>query len=165
MLSDLLEAEGDLMGAERELNASLELDPNNLFSLMRLLEVRKKRDPESASEVARRLVAVEDTTYFKIRSLPELVPTETFEARLFLAEKLTGEARSAMLRPAAEGYASFARQTVPQILTFAKAGLDGSYGGLTKEAGIGKLKDGLVASEGMPEIRLLLEEAIAALTQ
>ena len=165
MLSDLLESEGDLIGAERELNASLEMDPNNLFSLKRLLEIRKKRDPESAQEIAKRLVAVEETTYFKVRALPELVPTETFEARLFLAEKLSGEARSAMLRPAAAGYASFARQTVPQILTFAKAGLDGSYGGLTKEAGIGKLKDGLVASEGMPEIRLLLEDAISALSQ
>lgn len=167
MLADLLESEGDLIGAERELNASLQMDPNNLFSLRRLLELRKKRDPDTAAEVARRLVAVEDTSYFKIRSLPELVPTETFEARLFLAEKLLGADRASMLRPAAEGYASFAAQTVPQVAMFAKAGLDGGYGGITKEMAMAKLRDGLFAAResGSRDAIETIQASVAALSE
>lgn len=167
MLADLLESEGDLVGAERELLASLTIDPNNLFSLRRLLAVRQKRDPDTAPDIARRLVAIEDSTYFKVRSLPELVPTETFEARIFLAERLTGQDRAAMLRPAVTGYRSFARQTVPQVLMFAKSGLDGGYGGITKESATSKLKEGIAAAKSIADVESTkeLETALTALSE
>ncbi len=130
-LADVFLENNDDVGAERELNASLTLDPNNLFTLKRLLELAKRQDPDKAERVARRLVEIESKPYFSVRSIPELVPTETYEARAFLAESLTGTAKAEMLKPAIEGYLQYARTTLPPVKTFAKGNMDGDFGGVT----------------------------------
>lgn len=125
------EAGGDSAGAERALRAALRIDPNNLPALMRLMETQRQSNPEAAKQTARQLISIEDTPYFKVRAIPEIVPLETYAAREFLAESLAGEERRAMLLPAAKGYAQFARSTVPSVVMFAKAGMDGGFGAIT----------------------------------
>jgi hypothetical protein len=77
------------------------------------------------------MVEVESTPYFQIRSLPEIVSLETFVARAFLASRLTGDAKAEMLLPAVKGYAEYAAVTVPKVVEFAKAQMDGGFGGIT----------------------------------
>lgn len=163
-LSDVLAAQGDAIGARRELNASLRLDPNNLFSLRRLLDLAG--DAEEAERAARRLVAVEETSYFKVRSIPELVPTETYEARAFLAKGLTGAEKPEMLKPALAGYVQFAKMTVPTVVAFATADMDGGYGGVTRADALAKLEQGLaVAAELAPTDSAIAEAGRKAIQE
>ena len=125
---------GDVVGAQRALNESLRLDPNNLQSLRGLMRIHEPVDADKTDEIAHRLVEIESKPYFKIRALPELVPTETFEARAWLASrKSTVAEQSDLLRGAIEGYLNYAGRTVPMIVMFAKAGLDGGYGGVSRD--------------------------------
>lgn len=133
MLSAERQAKDDFEGARRYLQDALRLDPNNLSALWRLVQVHEATGSDEARITAERLLHVESTPYYKIRSLPELVPTETFKARAWLARKASGSEAAALLRGALEGYLSYARNTVPMIVMFAKADLDGGYGGITRE--------------------------------
>jgi hypothetical protein len=76
------DAVGDFVGAQRALNDALRLDPNNLPTLFKLIQIHEKTDLDRAKEIARRLIEVETKPYFTVRALPELVPTETFEERV-----------------------------------------------------------------------------------
>lgn len=149
-LADTLASAGDRQGARRELDASLRMDPNNLFSLRRILELEKD-NPDEAVKIAERLVAVEMTPYFQVRSLPELVPTETYQARVFLANGLEGKPKIDMLLPALAGYVAYASRTVPSVAMFAKQGLDGAYGGVTVEAAMKTLDEGYAVADLLRE--------------
>jgi len=149
-LADTLAASGDQVGARRELNASLRMDPNNLFSLRRILELEKD-NPDEAVKIAERLVAVESTPYFQVRSLPELVPTETYQARVYLSSRLQGKEKVDMLLPALAGYVAYASRTVPSVAMFAKQGLDGGYGGVTVEAATKTLYEGYAVADLLAE--------------
>lgn len=150
------------------LDRGLELDPNNLLALKLKVELNRESNPDRATEAAQRLVKVEETPYFKVRSLPDLIATETFWGRIFLSERLTGEERQAMLKPAILGYQEYAKVTVPQVITFAKGGLD--YGGITSDQAKENLEHGLRAieayGEGDPEVlnaKSALEAGLASL--
>jgi hypothetical protein len=97
---------------------------------------------DAAVETAKRLISVENTGYFKIRSIPEDIPTETYEARLYLAKTATN--KEAMLRPAVEGLLQFAKVSLPRTRAMNP---DGTGAGMpTREAedkaklGLGALK-------------------------
>ncbi|HZH98876.1 MAG TPA: O-antigen ligase family protein [Fimbriimonadaceae bacterium] len=111
-----LEVKGDIGAARGALGQALRMDPNNLTALNLLLEMDLRQESPSAKETAERLIAVEGTPYFKVRSIPELVPTETYGARLVLAEMVPAKDRPALLRPAVEGYRNYLTRTVSQIL-------------------------------------------------
>lgn len=143
MLSAEKQANDDFEGARRYLQEGLRLDPNNLAALWRLLLVHEATGSEEAQRVAEQLVQVEGSPYFKIRSLPELVPTETFQARAWLARNATGPEAASLLRGALEGYVNYARNTVPMVVMFAKAGMDGGYGGLTRDDAHATLSEAL----------------------
>src|SRR6185436_8012513 len=98
-------AAGNAGGASRSLSKALVRDPNNLLTLKALLELNLDlKNEEESLRVARRLVDVEKTTYFKTRALPELVPTETYFARKVLADHaLTPKQKIELLEPAVEG--------------------------------------------------------------
>ncbi len=124
------------------LQTALTLDPNNLYTLRRLFELQSKSNPDDAIRTAQRLVDVEQTPYFKTRSIPELVPTETYEARSFLANQTTDNSRKVeLLRPALEGYTQYAIKTVPNLVTYAKAGMDGSMPGESIATATRKLQE------------------------
>lgn len=120
----------DAAGAALTLTRALAWDPNNLPALAQLYRAYEQLgDDGKAREVAERLVAVEGSVSFKDRAVPELVPTETYEARLWLAERTQDREEALMLRLAAlRGLAEYARRTYPLIVRAAEAGLDGSFG-------------------------------------
>lgn len=134
LLASEREAAGDPSGAQHALNQALELDPNNLEALSRLVAHHAPNDPDKAESIAAKLVQIESTPYFKIRALPEMVPTETFEARAWLAARVSSaEEQAELLRGALEGYLSYAANTVPMVKMFANSGIDGGFGGIRRD--------------------------------
>ncbi len=115
---------GYLDQAAIALTDALRRDPNNLAALQMLMEVQMERGlEEEAIQVARRLVAVEESPYFTVRAIPELVPTETATARRFLASRSTDpNEKERLLAGAMPIYAQFLARTVPQAKAFAAAG-------------------------------------------
>lgn len=110
--------------ASLSLNEALKVDPNNMPALWLLMVVgRESGDAALMENAARRLVSVESKPYFTVRALPELIPTQTYEARLVLAST-TGshEERVELLAPAFEGFLQYFEVTAPRVETMAKAG-------------------------------------------
>lgn len=99
------------------LREALEWDPNNLPTLkLTVLAEERTGRIEDAVATARRLVAVEGTPYFQVRALPQLIPTETFWAREWLAGRETDvHKRIELLQGAVDGYLRYARTTLPQV--------------------------------------------------
>lgn len=106
------------------LERALAYDPLNLNTLKQAMENSiQRQDEASAEEWARRLLAVESTPYFQVRALPDFVPTETYEARLYLASKSDDtEEIEELLKGAIDGFARYRDRTLPQIKRFASAG-------------------------------------------
>jgi len=126
------------------LDEALLWDPNNLPALAQKMELLRSGGSEDrAVDVAKRLIEVESTPYFTIRSLPELVPLETYRARVFLASKAKERSqRLELLTPALKGYEAYAKSTLPKIRDFAKAGLTG-FGGESVPDAIRAMQEGL----------------------
>jgi tetratricopeptide (TPR) repeat protein len=118
-------AQGDASAAVEALRKALEWDPNNLPALeMSYKAMDEARRFDEARRTAERLVAVEGTDYWKIRAIPELVPTETFAARLYLADKEPDRTiKARLMREAVEGFARYAKETLPSVVSYAKNGL------------------------------------------
>lgn len=111
---------------------ALALDPNNLQSLNQLYSLQQGalHDPDGARKTLERLIAVEETPYFKVRAIPELVPTETYQARIALANLSTNpDERIKLIAPAVDGFRQYLSATLPSIKNAEKEGLDGNFGG------------------------------------
>jgi O-antigen ligase/tetratricopeptide (TPR) repeat protein len=136
--------EGDPSDAVPYFKDALELDPNNLLTLSNLLEAYTKTQNEDlAIETAKRTVAVEDTDYFKIRSLPELIPVETYDAHAFLgamSHDLPG--RVSELEKAMAGYQLYLQHTVPLIMQMAQTDPHAVYGGESVASAQFKMRKG-----------------------
>ncbi len=122
---------GDLSGAETTLGSVFAHDPNNLLALSQLIDVQRQAGAaDRALATARRLVAVEEGSYFKIRSLDQLVPTQTYLARLVLAEAEPNPLRKVgLLADAARGLRRYAEITVPEVLRATKDDPGGEFAG------------------------------------
>lgn len=123
-LASALDADGQPEAAQAALARALLLDPNNLLALRQRMEIRVKAGDEAGAEDdARRLIAVEETPYFTVRALPELVPTETYAARRFLASRTKALPSAAkLLAPAVRGGLQYAARTVPFIVQQVQSG-------------------------------------------
>jgi tetratricopeptide (TPR) repeat protein len=108
---------GEIAAARTALLQALRMDPNNLHLLSDLLKLDAKSDPSEATKTAQRLVAVETTPYFATRAIPDLIPTETYLARIYLGQSEPDLKKKAeLLRPAIEGLLGYATTTVPYML-------------------------------------------------
>ncbi len=127
------EQSGDTSGALSSLNRALEIDPSNLPALLLMMNMQKEAgDLEAAKEAAQRLIELEKSTVFTVRSLAELVPTETFQARLLLAKLASSqEEKNDLILPAITGWGDYVRLTIPKIKQFSDAGMP--YGGQSVE--------------------------------
>lgn len=133
--------------AEASLERALRLDPRNLPALLQLAKLQESNsDLERAQATLNRLIAVERTPYFQIRSLPELVPTETYEGRILLAK--FGSPKE-LLREAVEGLSRFTEVTLPRVRSGVMPGL--SVSEAENKVGIGKT--------AAQELRKLYEES------
>lgn len=115
------------------LSSALRQDPNNLTTLKLLAEsYRQNADQPSLTKTLDRLIAVESTPYFQVRAIPEMVPLETYEARVERSRTLSGAAQVSMLQPVIEGYRKYLALTFPQLLS-GRFDLN-AYGGSVDEA-------------------------------
>ncbi len=116
--------------AKMYVERALDLDPNNPNSLRLLAEIQGRMQLEDMRlSTLRRLVATEETIYFKTRSLPEVVETGTYEARVLLAEKSNSAAEKvSLLGPAVKGFAEYRDTTVPFVRRMIAAGQSGIPG-------------------------------------
>lgn len=99
-----------------------DLDPNNLVTLSQIAELRKGLgDKTRYREALEQIVAVEDTAYFKVRSIPELVATETYEARLQLADLSSDpKEKREQLSKVVAGFRDYLKSTVPSVIKMSK---------------------------------------------
>ena len=153
-LARLQLAQNDIGPATFSYQRALRLDPNNLTSLLQLgLLQLKNGDADAAKLTLERLIGVEHTSYFEVRSLPEMVPTETDEARLLLADATNDVAtRIKLLKEAVDGYLDYVRKTVPNILQMAKSDPPMDYGGESIESAREKLKKAADAATRLAEL-------------
>ncbi len=112
-----------------------DLDPNNLKAHAQRTEfLLKKGERDAALDSARKTIAVETQTSFQTRAIPELIPTETLEARLLLAEsEQNPETKRQLLEQALAGYQKYFEITAPIVKRMTDAGLP-DYGGETRES-------------------------------
>lgn len=127
------EQSGDTSGALSSLNRALEIDPSNLPALLLLMKMQEEAgEVDETKKAATRLIELEKSTVFTVRSLAELVPTETFQARLLLAKLASSqEEKNELILPAITGWGDYARLTIPKIKQFGEAGMP--YGGQSVE--------------------------------
>jgi O-antigen ligase/tetratricopeptide (TPR) repeat protein len=168
------ESSGNFAAAIDSLYSALRRDPNNLPALLQLLSVQDALgDKEAATRTAQRLVAVEATSYFTVRAIPELIPTETAEARVYLA-KQPGQPVQELLQGALRILEQYRDTTVPTVAKIVRVLPDGNYGGENAQSVDRKLKLGISVlqqmeaygtSETLSESRRKFEEALANLAK
>jgi len=131
LLARLYLANNQVAEAMTNIQRALRQDPNGLSTLKLLADARRKQgDQEEYENTLHRIVHVEQTTYFTVRSLPELVPTETFEARIALAEVAKSrEERQKLLSEAVAGFKTYLLTTVPKVNQMLKANVTAGFGG------------------------------------
>jgi tetratricopeptide (TPR) repeat protein len=140
-LAQIYDAQDRIPEAMMQLRNALVRDPNNLPALSQLAALYAKAGNESEREnTLRRLIRVEDTEYFKVRSIPELVFTQTYEARILLARKMKGREKVAMLQPAIDGYLEYVARTVPSIKRQTMGNPNGDFSGETVDGAKAKLQ-------------------------
>ena len=112
--------------ALRTIDKALERDPNNLRTLMLKLGFEDESGAvEAAVATAKRIVAVEQTDYLKTRALAELIPTEPYEARIFLAKHEPDVGKKIeLLTQAIDGFLRYKAVTIPKVKLFDSGGLD-----------------------------------------
>lgn len=162
-LARTLQSAGRAGEALTTLELALRSDPNNLTTLSQLYQLQRDTgDLASAQITANRLVKVEDSPYFTVRSLPELVPTETYEARVFLAKSARGSREAgALLTRAVEGFLEYVNLTLPRIKQQVAQG--GDFGGETLERAGEKVQTGLLAAQELQRVAAALgDRALAA---
>ena len=103
--------------AKVALERALDRDPKNLQALDILYRLMATEgDLAGAKQVAQDLVNVEQSSYFKTRAIPEIVPLETYDARVFLADHTSSpSAKVKLLEEAVLGYRAYFVQTVPMV--------------------------------------------------
>ncbi len=121
----------DYQSAIMNLNKALELDPNNLLTLPKLRDAYVAAGQmDKAVETAQRTIDVEKTPYFQVRSLPQLIPVETYEARAFIAAHTNDlNSRAQLLEQALAGYDQYRQVTVPLIKQMAQTDPTVQFGG------------------------------------
>lgn len=111
------------------LQRALRYDPYGLPTLAELMRTQDAdKRFEDAEETARQIINVEHRPSYLVRAIPEIIPTETFEARVYLAERSHDpEEKIRLFGEAVQGYKKFLAVTVPQVLAI------GDLGGIDRQ--------------------------------
>ena len=101
----------------------------------------------------RRILAVEQTPYYTVRSLPEVVPTQTARARLKLASQTAVvEERIELLRGAVETFERYRVLTIPRIESMTAEDPNGNYAGETLALARENMEFAAAAAEELAEL-------------
>lgn len=95
-----------------------EYDPANLPAGKLALDFHLELgQTQEALQAAQKLIEMEKTTAFQIRAIPEIVPTETLDARILLAQNTTDQTEKArLLQEAVDGYLEYHQVTFAKLL-------------------------------------------------
>jgi len=147
------ETQGQMETALEGVRQALQRDPNNLAALSLKMEFeRKKGDVEMAKKTAQRMIDVEGTSYFQIRSIAELIDTDTCDARIYLADQEKDPAKKApLLQGALDILRKYAALTVPKV----KQSM-GRFAGETTQTAIDKCQLGISTARQLSQIYRLL---------
>ncbi len=145
---------GQNAGAVSTLQEALRSDPNNLLVLKQVLSIQESQGAtQEAVATAQRMLQVEKSPYYQIRAIPEIVPTETADARLVLA-KLDPRQRQRWLKEATDIYLRYLETTVPKILDAAKANPPQTFGGETVAEATRRMESAAGAAEQLGDAAL-----------
>lgn len=127
---------GNRIGAVDAFTLALKRDPNNLQTLSQLLELYvAANEIGRAKETALRMVEVEKSPSYTIRAISEVVPVQTFEARMYLASLEPNKHKVALLlKPAVLGFQEYVRNTLPRVIQNAKAETGSPFAGETTQS-------------------------------
>lgn len=156
--------EKEIGKATYTLDKALQRDPNNLLALYELASVhRQNGDVDEYRKTLARLVDVENTTYYKVRSLPELVPTETYQARVELTGLTTDRSQQIkLLSGAVEGFRSYLAKTIPNVLRMSKSDPPADYAGETLEKAKAKMEIAAAAAQRLAVLLRGTGDAVGA---
>jgi tetratricopeptide (TPR) repeat protein len=157
-LADAYFAQGKNDAGFSTLKKAIERDRNNAPAMLRYMNSAVQLNlPDEATKMARQLINTESSTYFQIRSLPELVPTHTYEARVFLAGVTTNpQEKQKLLTEALKGYISYRSLTIPLVKRAMKVDPMQDVAGETRNTAIEKMNKGL---EIISQLKPLQREA------
>jgi O-antigen ligase len=147
-------AEADKMDEAIAVNERVfKYDPNNLRAHWLKVELlQKKNDIPAAIDAAKALVEVENQASFKTRAIPELIPTDTLEARLFLADHEADQAQKIkLLEEALLGFQKYFEITAPLVKRMTQEGVP-EYGGENREEVLAKLEKAKAALTELKQI-------------
>jgi len=157
--------QGEIGQATTSFQKALLVDPNNLETVLQLAQLQRRNgDPDAYQATLRRLIAIEDTPYFQIKSLPELVPTETYQARVELANQIedVNEKRK-LLKAAVDGYRQYLKKTLPTVLKMAKLNPPIPYGPESMASAQAKMKDAAEAAQFLSKLDSTAGDTVGAL--
>jgi len=102
------------------LHAALKRDPKNLPTLLLQMKLAVQQPDEAlAKRVLEQIISIESTPYYLNRALPEIVPTETFEARMEYIKLLKETPqKKKLLLEAIKGLMSYIEITAPKTIQF-----------------------------------------------
>ena len=172
-LAAIKSSQEDHVGALAALNGALMRDPNNLPALLRKVEAEIAAGQNiSAIQTAKRLIAVEQKPYFQTRSLPEIIPLETYRARLrWESISVDRDEKIELLRDALKGFVEFSQTTGPLVERMLKAEPNSNYAGIGKTELEEAYREGLASAEELlamdpaPEVAEEARAAAAALRE
>lgn len=105
--------QGNYAGATAAYERALDRDPHNFAALLGLMNAGIKFGAKAdADRAASLLLEAERSTYFTVQSQPEIIPTATYHARLYLAS-LNPPNQAELLAGAIQGFAKYRDITVP----------------------------------------------------
>jgi tetratricopeptide (TPR) repeat protein len=106
-----------------EFRRALRLDPNNLPAWLSLVKLyASDGDVANLRETVGKMERIESTSYFKVRAIPEVIPTEIAEARATYAPLTSNLAeRKRLLFEALATLSNYALITVPRVREASKA--------------------------------------------
>ncbi|MBS1711478.1 MAG: O-antigen ligase family protein [Armatimonadetes bacterium] len=130
----VLAEEGKVDEAIAMNNKVFRIDPNNLNAhWLKIQFLQRKGDTSAVDEACRDLIKVESQTSFKVRAIPEIVPTETYDARLILAgDSEDRKEKIRLLEEALTGYARFMSVTAPLVKRLTND-QNPEYGGVSRQ--------------------------------
>jgi O-antigen ligase len=154
-LAKFYQGQKKFSSAESAINDALSRDPNNLNTLKLALEVcQDAGDQNKAKVYAERMLGVEKTPYFQIRSLPQMVETSTSDARIYLAGLAQQPKQKAeLLQGALDFLTQYAETTVPEVMK-----MGGDFGGESVEKATQKCQQGVQVAKELEKLYRLMGE-------
>lgn len=145
---------GDLAAAQSTLRDCFRWDPQNLPGhLLMLKAIDPAQHPEELATEAQKLIAIENTPYFQIRSIPDLVPTETYLARKYLADLEKDPAKkAALLRDAITGLNEYVSKTIPKIVQTLKEDPSGGLSPEPPDKAIGVMREAADCADALASL-------------